>query len=357
MKVAIIGGGISGLSCAFELKKHGIIPKIFEKKSYIGDALDLTIVTLRMFDPFKESPMKYLKKNYKLNIKPLNPLKELIMIGPTNKTIVRGKVGYIFKENGEEDSLEGQIANQVNLSVDFDHYVNIEDIKNDFDYIVCANGDETLAKKLNIWNPTLHTYIRISTVLGDFKVNSITMWNNKEYAKNAYCYLLPYDKDRGTLVFSATNISYEELDFYWNQFLRKENIQYKIIETRDVQKNIGFVYPLQIDNIYFVGDAGGLTDDFLGFGAMRGIESGILAGRCIANHLDYDKSMEPIIKDLKRNHEFRKAFNHFDNKDLDRLIAFLGLPIIKQFIYNNPYYKVSRYAPIVKFYNQLKQKK
>lgn len=32
MKVAIVGAGLSGLSCAFELKKHGIKPIIFEKK-------------------------------------------------------------------------------------------------------------------------------------------------------------------------------------------------------------------------------------------------------------------------------------------------------------------------------------
>ena len=33
IKVAVIGAGIAGLSCAIELERHGITPVIFEKNT------------------------------------------------------------------------------------------------------------------------------------------------------------------------------------------------------------------------------------------------------------------------------------------------------------------------------------
>jgi flavin-dependent dehydrogenase len=37
MKVAIMGAGISVLSCAITLEKNGIEPVIFEKRSRVGE--------------------------------------------------------------------------------------------------------------------------------------------------------------------------------------------------------------------------------------------------------------------------------------------------------------------------------
>ena len=37
MEVAIMGAGMSGLSCAITLEKHGITPTIFEKRNSVGD--------------------------------------------------------------------------------------------------------------------------------------------------------------------------------------------------------------------------------------------------------------------------------------------------------------------------------
>lgn len=36
MKVAVVGGGISGLICAYELAKAGVKVVIYEKEHYIG---------------------------------------------------------------------------------------------------------------------------------------------------------------------------------------------------------------------------------------------------------------------------------------------------------------------------------
>ncbi len=352
MKVAIVGAGLSGLSCAYALKKHGIHPVIFEKESHIGDLLDHPVAMLRIVNRFQGSAVKYLKKHYRLSLTPVSPLKEITMFGPHKKTVVRGALGHIFKKNEDHDSLEKQIARHVNLPVTFNRYVNPLDIKNHYDYIVCASGNCGLAKALNIFTPSFNCFSRLSTVLGHFDTTAMKMWVNTEYAKNGYVHLIPYDQNKACLALSVNDISYHELDFYWKQFLEKEKIQYKIIETRDWESNLGFVSPLQIDNMYMIGNAGGLVGTFLGFGAVNAIESGFISGRCIAKNLHYPKRTASIVKDVKMKYELRQMMNGFDNKDYDRLITFLGLPVIKQLLYNNPLYNINQSAYIVKLYKR-----
>ena len=80
MKVAIVGAGLSGLSCAFELKKHGITPTIFEKNTVLGDSLDYAVSNFKIMTNFYTSPRKYFKKNYGLDIVPVGMLKKIINI-------------------------------------------------------------------------------------------------------------------------------------------------------------------------------------------------------------------------------------------------------------------------------------
>ena len=42
MKIAIVGGGISGLTCAFWLKKFGHKVTLFEKKNHLGGWIQST---------------------------------------------------------------------------------------------------------------------------------------------------------------------------------------------------------------------------------------------------------------------------------------------------------------------------
>ncbi len=352
MKIAIVGAGLSGLSCAFELKKYGLTPTIFEKSTILGDSLDYVVSNFRIMTKFYTSPRSYFKKTYGLDIIPLGMLKKITMFGPSSKTVVRGKLGYIFKKGLEPYSLENQIAKQVNLPINFDTYVRIDDIREDFDYIVWAAGNNKLSKELGLWTSTFNTYIRISTLTGDFKTNTSTAWFNTEYARNGYAYLTPYSKKNATLTLIVNNITLEELDFYWKEFLGKEQIRYKILETRDVEYMTGLTFPMRLNNIYFVGNSGGLTESCLGCGTINAIESGIIAARCIAKKLDYDELMKKNVNIIKATHEFRKVLNTFDNNDFDKFVTFLGAPGVKQFIYNNPFFKTKDIAQFLKYYNK-----
>ncbi len=60
MKVAIIGAGLAGLSCAHELEKYGVRPVIYEKNSYIGEQISHVSAILEIINRPIKDVVKYL---------------------------------------------------------------------------------------------------------------------------------------------------------------------------------------------------------------------------------------------------------------------------------------------------------
>ncbi|HYE12409.1 MAG TPA: NAD(P)/FAD-dependent oxidoreductase [Patescibacteria group bacterium] len=355
MKVAIIGAGLSGLSCAIELKNLGVTPTVFEKSDKIGDLPGYLLTSLRLFTKTIDSPMAYLKKNYNIDIKDFHTLDEIVMVSP-NKTIsAKGSMGYIFEKGPDKTTLENQLSLAADLSINFNTYINLNDIKKDFDHIVVATGSPIIAEELNVWITTFRAQIRIAKVLGDFKPGLLKIWLNKNYANNGYGYLTTKTKKMAELILIVSDIEHNELDDYWNTFISGENIKYDITAVNDIPHIIGYSKPVHMGNIYFTGNAAGMIDSFLGFGSIRAIESGVLAARAIAKNLDYSKLIDPLLKEVDFMYNYRKMINNLNNNDYDKLVSFIGLPVIKQMLYNNPIYKAKHGILFPKIINLFKQ--
>lgn len=359
MKVAIIGAGISGLACAHEFKRSGIIPTIFENSSFIGEMIDFQTITLKTFSfPRFIDIVKNLKKNYNISITPQFILKETNTHCPNKKVYrARGNFGYIFKRGSAPDSVENQLAQAVNLPIQLNTHVDVQDIINDFDYIIVATGSEGIARDLNILKKTFDSQARVAIVTRDFKTDSISTWFNLKYSNNAFTYLVPYSSREARLILITNGISPNEINHVWEEFLTTENIKYTIKSTIEINHFTGYVEPLQVGKLYFVGGAGGFVDSFYGFGMVKSIMSGVSAARAIINNLDYAHIVKPIAKEMKRIHEFRTAFNTFDNKALDFVFAFVHFPIIKQYIFNNPLFEVALHTFMVRIYNYFWRKR
>ena len=356
MKVAIIGAGLSGLACAYGLKIHGIEPVIFEKKGFLGKDYYFSTTTLRIFDRSFLSPIELLRRKYGLKISPFSPLKEITMVSDRRSTTVSGNLGFCFKRGEEQNSIEKQLAAMVNLPIQFNSYVDIDEVRYNFDYIIAATGEESIPKRLDIWTPVFNAHIRVATVLGNFKIDSAKMWVNTRYSKNCYCYLTPNSSKDARILMVVNGITHNELDFYWKEFLCKEKITYVITETKDTEYTLGTVTSAAVGNVYLAGHAAGVIDDFLGFGSINAIESGLLAAHAIVHRLDYNRLIKPLLDNVKRIHEFRETINSFENRDYDILLTLLGFPVIKQFIYNNPFFKAAGLYPLIKSVNCIKRK-
>ena len=350
MRVAIIGAGISGLSCARELERLGVRPVIFEKKHKTGNFINCTCIWFRQFQRQYSDPLSYLREKYLLEIQPLSRLREAVMIAPGASKTVRGNLGYIFKRGMEDYSVENQIAALVKSPVIFNFPMSALDIKDDFDYVVDATGTSATARMLGIWKETLVAQVRIATLLGNFEPDAAQVWFNTDYAKNLLAYLIPANLREAFLVLAVNGITHQELEHYWDTFLGAENIRYAMTETQDIEYRCGSSYPFRKDNILLVGNAAGFTDDVIGTGVFNAIESGIIAARSIVRNADYTRMVTPIYKNLIKLHEIRRMLNTFDNDDYRRFVLFLGMPGVRHIIYGNPLFKARHAAFIAKFF-------
>jgi flavin-dependent dehydrogenase len=279
------------------------------------------------------------------------------MLSPEEKAVERGSLGYIFRRGFQNLSLESQLLNYVKTSVIFDRYIEIEDIKDRFDYVVVADANSISAKKLGVWTDTFTAHVRVATILGKFNPSEVIMWVNTKYVKNGFCYLVPNNSKEASLVIIINGITSYELDYYWKEFLFTENIEYYISTTTDAEHNCGFVQPLQVGNVLFTGNAAGLTDDLIGCGGLNAIESGMLAGRAIAEGKDYNILSRPIFEDIVKLHELRKTYNRLDNSQLDMMVGTLDIPILKNTLYNNPFFKMSDMHKVARLFNNLSKKR
>ena len=354
MKVAIIGAGLSGMACAYVMKNHGIIPTLFERKGYIGEILELPAIQFNIFNTIVKDPVKHLKDKYGLSIMPHYDLKEIVMVSPTKTYTINGNMGYVFLRGREKGYITIQLKNALDLPATLNTLGNVNELKTQYDHVVVADGTMQVAQQMNTATIHFDAFVRIASVLGDFDTSSIKVWMNTKYAKNGYAYLVPITNKSASLVLIVNNIQQNELEYYWNEFVTTENITYPIIEIKELRHITGVVEPVQVENIYFVGNAGGFLDSLLGFGSTNALISGAMAATCMINGLDYNKEMKTMIKDIKKKYEFRKVFNTFENDDLDRLVTMENFPLVKQFIFNNPLLKVTQGTFLAKTYNAMK---
>jgi len=342
LEVAIIGAGVSGLSCAFRLNQLGIKPTLFERRPIIGDVINLYGIHLNCFNLFSDNPLTFFRKNYNLIIKPMCPIKKLTMYSANKKVSVKGKLGYVFNRGPGMTSLERQLLNQIDAYIYMDTYIMeslIDEISKQFDAVVIATGCTNIPKHLGVLKEVSIMQVRSGLIDGHYETGQVFSWMKTEYSNNSFIYLIPASENRAVITLIADNITPAELDYMWKQMLISDNIINNIIETWDHEYHGGRLNIGQVGNIYFVGNAGGLTDDFMGFGIVNGIASGIFAADAIVKGTNYQNSIETMLKRLDQIHNLKLLANRVEKNTWKYMTRIIGLPGIRNIIYKASFLK------------------
>lgn len=333
LKVAIIGGGLAGIVCATQLERYGIIPDLFEKNDKLAEpyrhaGLSLEIV-LR---PIKD-PIRYLNQKYNIYLKPSGLVKKAVHISPSACSIIKGNLGYFINRGADYESADNILARKLKSKIHLKTEVDYKDLKNEYDYVVVASGYPTEAKEAGIWQEAIKMSVKGAVVAGSFDINTFIVWINKDYCRSGYAYMAPFNNREASLILAVNDINPSEIDKYWEKFIESEKLDYKIIESFKRVHYAGFVYPHIVENVYFIGNAGGCLDPLLGFGVFPSVVTASEAAKSIVYGTDYESGIGKTVELNMKLLEFRKIFSKLDNNGYDLLIKSLGLPGVNLLVY------------------------
>lgn len=336
MRVAIIGAGLAGLACAIELEKHKIYPVIYERNSIIGEQHQHVTATLEVAHRPINDPIKYYKKlGIKMN--PLNTIDRLVHCSPNKTAEMTGNFGYFFERGVGPLDVKNQMVSQLSkTNILFDTYGDYQVLSKEYDHVLVCTGEPSFTQELGCWQTLVDTMVRGAIILGDFDPKALIMWLNKDYCKNGYAYLTPFNEKKASAILIVTDVTDKEMDYYWELFLYTENIKNIIVEEFKLPHIGGRAYPLKVGNVYFAGNSAGAIDPFLGFGQMNSITMGVMAARSMVTVKDYSKLIRWVIDQNDRYYIFRKTYNTATNNGYDATISTIGLPGVKQLIYHTP---------------------
>jgi len=338
MKVAIIGAGLSGLAAAFQLEKYKIPYVVFDRRYQPGDPTPHVAASLELINRPINDIVNFFFENYKLPLVPLRRITKILMHSPKSKSQVKKNyLGYFWLRGHFKYSLENQLFNLLKGKIVFNSPQDPEDLKHYFSHVIVATGSPMIANSYGIFHKLFDGWVIGSNVTGNFDPEQLVMWLDTDYAKKGYAYLTPFDSRNASLCLTVNDIIENQLDYYWNVFWQKENLPYTVIETFTVNHIVGYLTTNQLNNIYFVGGAGGLIEPFLGFGIFSAITSGILAAKAIKENISFDKLLTPIKQAVRQYDILRTSLNKLNNDSFDLLVSLTSFKPINLLVYHTPF--------------------
>lgn len=332
IKIAIMGAGLSGLSCAITLEQSGVFPTIFEKRNQIGDRfVNGEILLSIMSRPIKDD-IAYLSQQHGIFLRPTGNIKRFILHSPNEKAIISGNLGFSNLRGRDKDSFECQLAQQVKSKIIFNSKHTYEHLLKDFSHVILATGDGSYAVKLQPYKLDLTVSLKGYTLVGNFDRYTIEAWLNNDISPKGYCYLIPLSEKEANIVVACPDYPENKdlelgnkLDILYNLVCKNLNQNFKKTDSFHISKYIiGSCQTPRIGNTFFVGNCFGSIMPFLGFGQLSSILTGVYAAHDLLGKGDYRDLTKKLKSSYNNSLVIRRSMEKLDNSKLDLLVRGLS---------------------------------
>lgn len=312
-KIKILGGGISGLTAAINLKRAGMDVEVHERKGFCGKQIkdfqflenwtadDDTLDTLRAMNIETDF---YFKPWYSQEI--LGATLEKF-IGKSTKPLM-----YLVKRGQTEGSIDRALQRQA------------EKNKIKIFYQSTLNRREADIIATGLKEPTF--VLKGIKFKFDHPDKSIVLLDNN-LSSRCYSYFIVND-GVGEIACANPN-GFRDLEVRLDRTLKKfESILKtkieKIEERFSSVVNFGFLKKAKVKGQYFVGEAAGFQDQLAAFGMVYAFKSGYYAAKSIIEGSDYDRLWkEDFLKQLRISSKNRDIYNRLANDDFERFVAIM----------------------------------
>lgn len=340
MKVAIMGAGISGLSCAITLERYGITPTVFEKRSIVGDRFINAEAMFNILNRPVKDCLPYIAKNYNIKLKPIDEVEKLFIHSKNELGTIEGKIGYTNIRGRHKNSYENQLQKQLQCNIHFHSDYEYEELCKDYDYVVLATGDGEYASLLGNYKCDLTCTIKGVTIEGDFVTSNPSVWFNYDILPKGYGWLIPYSKKEANLVIAypdyPNNIKLD-LNDIWEKFfnLACKNLSqnFKITDNFEITRYMmGICNRPKIDNTYFIGNCFGTISPGLGFGQYASILTGVYSAYDICGVGTYKKLTKPLFENYNHSLILRRFLENLTDDEIDFHVKNLDNKIINKLV-------------------------
>ncbi|WP_218971032.1 NAD(P)/FAD-dependent oxidoreductase [Alkalihalobacterium bogoriense] len=337
MEVAIMGAGLSGLSCAIILEKNGITPTIFEHRKEVGDRFINGEAILPLLDPPIDDAIQFLSEQYGIFLKPVNNIQRLTFVSENEETTVRGHLGFINTRGRHKLSFEKQLMSQLQVDIVFNSKKTYEDLLHEYSHVVLATGDASFSEDISIFQKDLTTTVKGATIEGSFDPRHVYLWLNNTFAPKGYSYLLPFSKQEASIAIAFPEYEPQQADLLWDAFIKEvsHSLQQQIQITDQFQVSNYIVglnkYP-RIGNTFFTGNCMGSIQPFMGFGQLFAFLTGIYAAEAILGQGSYEAKTKSLIRNYKDSLTLRRLLESCDNQKFNLLVKSLNTETGKEAI-------------------------
>lgn len=367
MNVAIMGAGISGLSCAITLEKYGVKPTIFEKRDCVGDRFVNGEAMFSIFNkPIKDS-LKYLKDNYEINLTPIDTLKKLVFHSKNEMGTIDSPIGYSNIRGRHPNSYECQLENQIKSNIIFNSNYDYVQLCKEFEYVILATGDGEYSTKLGNYRSDLTCTLKGATIVGKFDTSVAHTWFNYSIIPKGYAWLIPYSEKEANLVIAypdyPNNIKLDINDI-WKRFYdtacKDLDQNFKISDRFEVTRYmLGICDKPIIDNTYFIGNCFGTISPGLGFGQFTSVLTGVYSALDLCKLAKYEKLSKPLFENYNNSLILRRFLENLTDDKIDSIIKSLDNKLLDNIINKVTSEHIDleflKYVtPIMKLYNDFK---
>ena len=311
--IKILGGGISGLTAAINLKRAGIDVEVYERKKFCGKHThDFQFLENWTFDKDALAILQDLNIQTDFYLKPWYSME---FISPSlNKCLKRSlrPLMYLVKRGPMADSIDHALQEQAadaGIPIIFRSKLNADEadiiatgIKQP-NFIVTGvtfpfdHPDKVISLFDDRLSLGIYSYCIVNDNIGE--IASINPADSKEH------------KTR----FDLTVKRFEEILNF-----KVATITYRFAAPGSLH----FLKKARINNQCFIGEAAGFQDCLAGFGMMYAFKSGYHAAQSIIRNADYDRLWQAdMLKPMKVSLTNRYLFEKLSNDGYDKLVKVL----------------------------------
>lgn len=336
MKVAIMGAGLSGLSCAIVLERNGISPDIFESRRLPGDRFINGEVLLNILNRPINNCLPYFSVEYGIKLAPISPLRKMTIYSPNKSGVIRGSIGYSNMRGRHPDSFENQLASQVKSNIVYNSKKTYDDLIREYTHVVVATGDAKNALDLKNFREDITVAFKGATVDGEFDISHVSAWLNNDFAPKGYGWLIPLSNREANITLAypeyIENMD-KDINILWDKFysrVRKDTGQsLKILDTFQTTGYIlGISQKPKINNTYFTGNCFGSIMPAFGFGQFASILTGVYAAHDICGMGSFEMAARSLYKSYDNSLIIRRAVEKLDNDGFDTIAHIFDNPAV-----------------------------